>query len=204
VGFYERYILPRVIDLAMRVSEVKRYRALVVPRARGAVLEIGVGSGLNLDYYRDGVERVEGVDPSTELLAMAKRRRGGVPFDVELLACPAEKLPLDDASFDCAVTTFTLCSVADPLQVLSEARRVLKPGGTLLFAEHGLSPDGGVARWQHRLNPAWRRLAGGCNLDRRIDALVAAAGFDISAIDRGYARGPRPLSYIYCGEAKAL
>jgi ubiquinone/menaquinone biosynthesis C-methylase UbiE len=204
MGLYQRYILPRVIDLAMRASEVKRYRALVVPRARGAVLEIGIGSGLNLGYYHAAVERVEGVDPSTELLAMAERRRAEAPCAVELLACSAESLPLEDASFDCAVTTFTLCSVADPLRALREARRVLKPGGTLLFAEHGLAPDESVARWQHRLNPAWRRLAGGCNLDRRIDELVAAAGFTIGTIDRGYARGPRPLTYIYWGEAQAL
>jgi ubiquinone/menaquinone biosynthesis C-methylase UbiE len=201
MSFYDRYILPRLIDLAMRVSEVKRYRTLLIPRARGAVLEIGIGSGLNLPYYGGGVRRLDGVDPSAELLAMARRRGVGCSFDVELLACPAETLPLEDATFDCAVTTFTLCSVADPVAALREARRVLKPAGTLLFAEHGLAPDASVARWQHRLNPAWRTLAGGCNLDRRIDEIVVAAGFRLREVDRGYAKGPRPLSYIYCGEA---
>src|SRR5687767_3273919 len=109
MSFYDRYILPRLIDLAMRVSEVKRYRALLIPRARGAVLEIGIGSGLNLPYYGGDVRRVDGIDPSTALLAMAGRRSAGARFDVELLACPAETLPLEDATFDCAVTTFTLC-----------------------------------------------------------------------------------------------
>ena len=202
MGLYQRYVLPRLIDLAMRVSEVKRYRALVVPRAHGCVLEVGIGSGLNLPYYRN-VQRLEGVDPSTELLALAQRRSADALFEVELLPYAAESLPLADASFDCVVTTFTLCSVGDPLQAMREARRVLKPGGTLLFAEHGLAPDENVRRWQRRLNPTWRRLAGGCNLDRRIDDIISGAGFALGAVDRGYARGPRPLGYIYCGEARA-
>jgi ubiquinone/menaquinone biosynthesis C-methylase UbiE len=201
MGFYDRYILPRVIDLAMRASEVTRYRTLVVPRARGDVLEIGVGSGLNLPYYASAVRRLDAVDPSAELLAMTRRRSAGAPFAVELLATSAESLPIEDERFDCAVTTFTLCSIADPVAALREVRRVLKPGGTLLFAEHGLAPDAAVARWQTRINPLWRTIAGGCNLNRRIDEIVAAAGFALGAIDRGYARGPRALSYIYCGEA---
>ena len=204
MSFYQRFVLPRVIDLAMRASEVKRYRALLVPRAHGEVLEIGIGSGLNLPYYGADVRRVEGVDPSSELLGMARRRSGAAPFDVRLVASSAESLPLADGVFDCAVTTFTLCSVADPVAALRETRRALKPGGTLLFAEHGHAPDASVARWQDRLNPAWRRLAGGCNLNRRIDEIVAAAGFRVQRIDRGYARGPKALSYVYCGEAVAL
>jgi ubiquinone/menaquinone biosynthesis C-methylase UbiE len=203
MGLYQRYLLPRIIDLAMRVSEVKHYRALVVPRAHGDVLEIGIGSALNLPYYGARVERLDGVDPSTELLAMAQQRSADAPFAIELHPSSAESLPLADASFDCVVTTFTLCSIGDPAAAMREARRVLKPGGTLLFAEHGLAPDESVRRWQRRLNPMWRRLAGGCNLDRRIDAIVQDAGFTLGTIDRGYARGPRPLAYIYCGEARA-
>jgi ubiquinone/menaquinone biosynthesis C-methylase UbiE len=203
LGLYQRYVLPRVIDAAMRLSEVKRYRASLVPRARGAVLEIGIGSGLNLPYYGPAVAHLNGVDPSAELLAMTRRRIAAAPFEVELLASPAETLPLDDASFDVAVTTFTLCSVSEPLAVLREIRRVLKPGGTLLFAEHGLAPDTATMRWQHRLNPAWSRLAGGCNLDRRIFELIVEAGFALTDVTRGYAKGPKPLSYIYSGSATA-
>jgi SAM-dependent methyltransferase len=203
VGLYQRYVLPRLLDAAMRLSEVQRYRAELIPRAHGAVLEIGIGSGLNLPFYGAAVDRLDGVDPSAELLAMTRRRIGAVPFTVDLLASPAETLPLEDASFDVAVTTFTLCSVSDPAAVLREVRRVLKPGGTLLFAEHGLAPDAGVERWQHRLNPAWTRFAGGCNLDRRIDALIVHAGFALTEVTRGYAKGPKPLSYIYSGEAVA-
>ncbi|HEX2825506.1 MAG TPA: class I SAM-dependent methyltransferase [Burkholderiales bacterium] len=203
MGLYQRYLLPRLIDLAMRVSEVRRYRALIVPRAHGDVLELGIGSALNLPYYGAHVQRLEGVDPSVELLAMAQHRACDAPFEIELLPSPAESLPLADASFDCVVTTFTLCSVGDPAAAMREARRVLKPGGRLLFAEHGLAPEESVRRWQHRLNPVWRKLAGGCNLDRRIDDIVEQAGFTLGDIQRGYARGPRPFAYIYCGEARA-
>jgi ubiquinone/menaquinone biosynthesis C-methylase UbiE len=202
VGLYDRHILPRLLDFAMRNSEVARYRALLIPRARGRALEIGIGSGLNLPFYAGEVDHLYGVDPSAELLAMARKRTFGATFPVELFACSAETLPLGDASIDSAVTTFSLCTIPDPLAALNEVKRVLKPGATLLFAEHGLAPDASVERWQRRLNPLWRRLAGGCNLDRRIDALITQAGFEIVSIRREYAKAPRPMGYIYAGEAR--
>ena len=202
MSLYERHILPRLLDLAMRNGEIARYRERLVPRARGSVLEIGIGSGLNLPFYGAHVERLYGVDPSPELLGMARRRAARSSFPVELIRRGAETLTLASAFADFAVTTFSLCTIPDPLAALCEGRRVLRPGGTLIFAEHGLAPDASVERWQHRLNPCWRRLAGGCNLDRRIDALLTAAGFEITEITREYARGPKPLAYVYAGMAR--
>ena len=201
MGVYDRYILPRLLDAAMRNREVTRYRADIIPRAHGRVLEIGIGSGLNLPFYGTTVECLYAVDPSEALLAMTRRKTAAAHFPVELVAHGAAALPLEDQSIDVAVTTFTLCTVPDPLNALREVKRVLKPRGTLLFAEHGLAPDASVERWQHRLNPLWSKVAGGCNLDRAIDTLIAAAGFEITDIKRGYARGPRPMAYIYSGEA---
>jgi ubiquinone/menaquinone biosynthesis C-methylase UbiE len=201
VRLYQRYILPRLLDLAMRNSEIARYRARLVPRAAGAVVEIGIGSGLNLPFYGARVERLSGVDPSNELLAMTRRKVSGSSFPVDLIARGAESLPLEDRSADCAVTTFSLCTIPEPMAALAELRRVLRPGGSLIFAEHGLAPDAAVERWQHRLNPCWTRIAGGCNLDRRIDVLLATAGFEISEITREYARGPKPLAFVYSGVA---
>lgn len=201
VQFYERRILPPLLDFAMRNREVTRYRAQVVPGARGTTLEIGAGSGLNLRFYGAGVERLIAVDPSEELMRRARGRARAAPYPIEFLVRGAEELPLPGASVDTVVITFTLCTIADPLRALREARRVLRPGGELLFAEHGLAPDEGVRRWQRRLNPLWRRVAGGCNLDRRIDELIASAGFRLAGIETGYAKGPRPMSYIYAGRA---
>jgi ubiquinone/menaquinone biosynthesis C-methylase UbiE len=202
VGFYARWILPRLTDLCMRNSEVQRYRARVVPQAHGRVLEIGIGSGLNLPFYGATVTRLYGVDPSAPLLAMSRGRADSAPCPFDLIACGAEALPLDSGSVDTVVMTFTLCSVAEPLQALAEMRRVLKPGGLLLFAEHGLSPEPRVARWQRRLTPAWRRIAGGCHLDRDVDGLIDAAGFVFDALSTGYARGPRPMTFVYSGRAR--
>ena len=202
MGVYDRWVLPRLIDLAMRNHLVRAYRLRVVPQARGRVLEIGIGSGLNLPIYGARVQRLYGLDPSATLLGMTRKRLRGAPCRVELLERGAEAIPLDDGSVDSVVTTFTLCSVADPLQALREMRRVLRPGGMLLFAEHGLAPEPNVQRWQRRLTPGWRRIAGGCHLDRKMDALIAQAGFAIDELVAEYARGPRPMAYIYAGRAR--
>lgn len=202
MSLYERWVLPVLIDLTMRNPEARRYREQLVPRARGRVLEIGIGSGLNLPYYGAEVERLYGLDPSERLLGMTRRRREKVRFPVELVPASAEAIPLADRSVDTVVCTFTLCSVPDPRAALAELRRVLRPDGALLFAEHGLAPDASIERWQRRLNPYWRAIAGGCNMDRKMDALVAEAGFGAAETSAEYVKGPRILSYVYAGSAR--
>jgi ubiquinone/menaquinone biosynthesis C-methylase UbiE len=201
MDFYDKWILPRLTDLAMRNKEATRYRVQLLPQARGVTLEVGVGSGLNLPFYGPQVDRLYAVDPSEELLRMAEKKVRRAPFPVELLARSAEEIPIDDRTIDTVVTTWTLCSICDPLKALAEMRRVLKPEGMLLFAEHGLAPEVSVQRWQRRLNPLWNKLAGGCNLDRKMDELLRAAGFRIVELATEYAKGPRPMSYIYFGRA---
>lgn len=201
MSFYDRLILPRLIDLACRCKLATERRAALVPGASGAVLEVGVGSGLNLRFYSASVTRLVAVDPSESLLSMARKKAAGLAFPVELRCESAEQLSLDDRSIDTIVMTFTLCSIPEPLRALREMRRVLKPGGRLLFAEHGLAPDAGVRRWQERLNPVWSRLAGGCNLNRKIDALLAGSGFRVEELRADYLPGPRPLTYTYEGRA---
>jgi ubiquinone/menaquinone biosynthesis C-methylase UbiE len=201
MSFYSRYLLPRLINYAMTYEEVTRLRRARVPDASGDVLEVGIGSGLNLPFYSGAVTKLYGVDPSAELLAMAKVNAAGAGFPVELLQQKANGLPLDDDSIDTAVVTWSLCSIDDPAAVLSEMRRVLRPGGAFIFIEHGLSPDIGVRRWQNRLTPVWRRLAGGCHLNRKVDDLLVAAGFDITQMNTGYMPGPKVTTYIYEGRA---
>jgi SAM-dependent methyltransferase len=202
MSFYAKWIMPRLVDFSMRNREAMRYRSQVVPGACGTVLEIGVGSGLNLPFYGTGVERLYGLDPSEELLAMARRRAGATAFPVTFLACPSEGIRLDDRCIDTVVTTWTLCSIPDPGRALAEMRRVLKPDGALLFAEHGLAPESRVQRWQQWLNPPWSRITGGCNLNRKMDELIAASGFRLLELTMEYARGPRPMSYVYFGRAQ--
>lgn len=202
MSLYSRFVLPRLIHLAMRQKMLRERRAALVPQASGTVLEVGIGSGLNLPYYSERVQRVCGVDPSAELLALARRNARGARFAVELAQESAERLPFADASFDSAVMTWTLCSIADPAAALREIRRALKQGGRLFFVEHGASHEPRVAAWQRRLTPLWRPLAGGCHLDRRMDALVGAA-FAHVELDAFYLEGPRILTYMYEGWARA-
>ncbi|MBX9811175.1 MAG: class I SAM-dependent methyltransferase [Burkholderiales bacterium] len=202
MSFYDKWILPRLVDVAMRNKEATRYRSQIVPQARGTVLEIGVGSGLNLPFYGTGVERLYGLDPSQELLVMARKKARAIAFPIDFLAHSGEEIPLNDGCVDTVVTTWTLCSIPDPVQALKEMRRVLQPGGMLLFAEHGLAPEARVQKWQQCLNPLWGRFAGGCNLNRKMDQLIQAAGFRIAELETEYAKGPRPMSYIYSGRAQ--
>lgn len=202
MGLYAKYVLPRLIDGVMSREDIRRRRAALIPEARGRVIEIGMGSGLNLPFYSREVKLVCGVDPSAELTAMAEKGAARARFPVEFVTRSAEDLPLDDRSFDTAVVTWSLCSIPDAVRSLEEVRRVLRPGGRLLFIEHGRSPDSGVRAWQNALNPAWKRLGGGCNLNRPIDEMIRAGGFRIEALETGYADGPRPMAYLFTGSAR--
>jgi ubiquinone/menaquinone biosynthesis C-methylase UbiE len=199
VGLYSKYVLPRIIDLAMRDKVATARRAELVPGASGVVLEIGVGSGLNLPFYSSAVKRLHAVDPSPELLAMARTKLDCLTFPVELRREPAEQLSLNPESVDTIVMTWTLCSIPDPAGALREMRRVLKPQGRMIFIEHGLAPDASVRAWQGRFQPIWGEVAGGCHLDRKIDELLLAAGFKLAELRTAYLPGPRPFTYTYEG-----
>jgi SAM-dependent methyltransferase len=201
MGLYSKFVLPRIIDFVMNNEDTAKERVKLVPRAVGDVLEIAVGSGLNLPFYGSAVARLFAVDPSTELLRMARSRRRSNAFPIEFFQRSAETLPFGDASMDTLVVTWGLCSISKPVDALREMKRVLKPGGELLFVEHGRSHDEGIERWQNRVNPLWRVVAGGCNLNRPIDELVRAAGFQIKELETQYLPGPRIMTFTYRGAA---
>jgi SAM-dependent methyltransferase len=202
MGAVANWLLSRLLDLAMRNHALDSYRRATVGGARGIVLEVGGGSGLNLPLYGGEVEAVYSLDPSVELLRMARRRTAKAGAPVSFVRASGEQLPFPDAAFDTVVMTWTLCSIPNASAALDEMRRILKPGGRLLFVEHGLSPEPGVARWQRRLTPCWSRLSGGCHLDRKADDLIGAAGFEMDALDASYMRGPKPWTYMYQGSAR--
>ncbi len=199
MGAVANWLFSRLLDLAVRNRALAPYRRATVGVARGIVLEIGVGSGLNLGLYPANIDHVYALDPSAELLEMARRRSAKAAVPASFVRASGEQLPFSGAVFDTVVVTWTLCSIPNPSAALAEMRRVLKPGGRLLFVEHGLSPEPGVARWQRRLTPCWSRLSGGCHLDRNADELIRAAGFDIRRLETGYMRGPKPWTYMYQG-----
>ena len=201
MGFYQRWIVPRLIDLAMRNRSLDAYRRRTIGAASGLVLEIGVGSGQNLPLYGSAVHRVYAIDPSMGLLHMARNRIAEARLPVSLIRTSAEQLPFADAIFDTIIMTWTLCSIRNPVGALIEMRRILKPGGKLLFVEHGLSPEPRVGRWQHRFTPCWKRIAGGCHLDRKIDDLIRAAGFCLSDVEPRYLDGPKLMTFMYQGQA---
>lgn len=202
VGFYATYVLPRLIDLAMRRADTTEERRKLVPLATGTVLEVGIGSGLNAPLLTAGVERLYAIDPSRALWRLAEPRVRGRPFRVVFVAASAVAIPLEAAAVDTVLMTWTLCSIPDPRAALAEIRRVLRPDGRLIFIEHGRAPEARVQRWQDRLNTPWGWLAGGCNLNRPVDTLIAGAGFRMTHLDRGYGEGPKPFVYLYRGIAE--
>ena len=203
MGLYAKYVLPRLIDLAMRNKDTTRLRAECVSQSRGEVLEIGIGSGLNLPFYSSDVRRVYGVDPSIELQRMATKKASTVPFEVTFFRQSGEEvLPLADSSIDTVVMTWTLCSIPNPLLALQQMRRVLKEDGRMIFIEHGRSADAKVRVWQDRITPVWKHIGGGCHLNRKVGELIRAAGFQISELKSFYLPGPRPMTYTYQGIAR--
>jgi ubiquinone/menaquinone biosynthesis C-methylase UbiE len=201
MGFYQSRILPKFIDLSMRNRDLAAYRERVLSAAAGRVLEIGIGSGLNLPFYTDRVAQVVGLEPAPRLLAMTQEAARRQQIAVELIGASAESIPFPDRQFDTVITTWTLCSIPAVSTALNEMRRVLKPTGRLLFVEHGRAPEENVRRWQDRLTPVWKCIGGGCHLNRPIRELIEGAGFRIEHLQTGYMKGPKPMTYMYEGRA---
>ena len=201
MGFYADRIVPHLVHLAMRNRRLLPRRQRVIAAADGRVLEIGIGSGLNLPFYPSRVREVVGLDPAPRLLAMARRAAEKSAVPVTFIEGSAEAIPLDARSIDTAITTWTLCTIPDAVRALIDVRRVLTPGGQLLFIEHGLAPEDSVRRWQNGLTPVWTRISGGCHLNRPIRSLIEEAGYQIATIDTAYMEGPKPMAYLYEGRA---
>ncbi|MES1963906.1 methyltransferase domain-containing protein [Psychrobacter sp. AH5] len=200
---YQQYVLPKMIDMACSTGNVMKARAQIVPQAIGEVLEIGIGSGLNLAFYNaNKVSSIIGIDPAAQMQSLVYKRAASIDIPVETLAADIYGIDAESERFDTIVMTFTLCSIDNPIPALKEMARVLKPTGRLLFCEHGLAPEASVERWQRRLTPLWKPIAGGCHLDRDIAALIRASGFTIEALTTEYLPGPKLMSYIYSGSAQ--
>lgn len=202
VGLYARYVLPRLVHWTCRLEPARRQREKVVPRVGGRVLEVGFGSGLNLPFYDAAeVERLWALEPADEMWRLAREAVAGAPFPVERLAAEAESIPLPDRSVDDVLVTYALCTIPDVAAALAEIRRVLVPGGRLVFCEHGAAPDPAVRRRQDRLDPLWSRLAGGCHLNRSAPDLLRAAGFHIDELSSMYLPGWKPATFNTWGTA---
>ena len=202
MGFYSKFFLPKAVHFVCSTRPILKQREKVVPLAAGRVLEIGIGSGLNLPLYDSAkVQQVWGLDPSMELWARAEETVAHIEFNVEFIKGGAEAIPLDDRSADTVLVTYTLCTVPSALPALEEIRRVLKPEGQLIFCEHGVAPDASVRRWQNRLNPVWKVFSGGCNLTLPIPVLLEQSGFKIQQMDSMYLPGWKPATFNYWGTA---
>lgn len=203
MSFYHHHIYPRLIDLALSNRAYRKPRARALAPARGRILEIGFGTGINLQYYPSTVQRIEAIDPDLDLDRFSQPRIEASRIDVDFHHLDAEHLPFEDEQFDTVVSTLTLCSIPDVVHALGEVRRVLKPGGQFLFLEHGLAPDAAVARWQNRLAPIWKPIGGGCHLNRPMRELVAGTGLTVDPVQTYYLHGiPRFVGYMTEGVAR--
>ena len=204
MSFYEQHVLPHLINCACGSPPILKLRSQIVPKAEGVVLEVGMGSGINLPFYdQSKVEYVWGLEPSLGMRNKAGQNLQISSVNVRWLDLPGERIPLEDDSVDTVLLTFTLCTIPDTSLALKQMRRVLKPGGKLLFCEHGQAEHHNVCSWQNRLNPLWSKLAGGCQLNRKMDELIRNAGFQIEQLNTFYVpKTPRFAGYIYFGEAR--
>jgi ubiquinone/menaquinone biosynthesis C-methylase UbiE len=203
MSFYENTILPHLIGFACATPQIMKQRSLIVPAAEGRVLEVGFGSGTNLSFYDPAkIDRLFALEPSEGMRRKAARAVAASPLDIEWLGLPGEEIPLDDDSVDTVVLTYTACTIPDAGAALAQMRRVLKPGGRLLFSEHGAAPDPGVAKWQRRIEPIWKPIAGGCHLTRKPDQMIREAGFRIEQLTADYLpKSPKFAAFNYAGAA---
>ena len=202
MNFYEKYVLPKLLDCTCGSKPIKLQREKIVPLANGKVLEIGIGSGLNFDFYNfDKISEVIGVDPAVRSVAIARSRASNLHSKISFIESTAESIDLDSSTFDSVVIGYSLCTIPNPMQALAEVHRLLKPGGSLFFMEHGLAPEPNVQKWQNRITPIWKKFAGGCNLNRDIEELILAGGFKFKDLKKKYIKGPKIASFLYYGEA---
>ncbi|MEO1967788.1 MAG: class I SAM-dependent methyltransferase [Sphingomonadaceae bacterium] len=203
-SWYDRHVMPRLVRCACAQEGIEQRRREVVPLAEGRVFELGCGGGLNQALYdRDKVTALAGIDPHEKLLEGARSQAKSQGWDADLRQARGEDIPFADGSFDTVICTYTLCSVQDHDQVIREMRRILKPNGRLLFLEHGRAPDANVVRWQMRIEPFWKPLAGGCHLTRGIGSSLRANGFEVEPIGQAYLdKAPRPLGWMEWGVAR--
>lgn len=202
MGFYNKYILPRCLDMACGMKPISKQREKVVPHAHGLVLEIGIGSGQNLPFYDESkVTKIIGVDPDDHLWKRSQDRRDACPIPIERIGLSGEDIPLEAKLADTVVVTYSLCTIPAPVKALREMKRILKPGGKILFTEHGKAPDATVKKWQDRIDPVWKKIAGGCHTGRDIPAYFHEAGLTLESLDQMYIPGPKVLGYNYWGSA---
>ncbi len=202
MGFYDKHILPLCLDMACGVKPIRKQREKIVPLAEGVVLEIGIGSGQNLPHYNpNNVSKIIGVDPDDNIWKRSAKRRAACPIEVERIGLSGEDIPLEKNTADTVVVTYSLCTIPDPVKALHEMKRILRPGGRILFSEHGKAPDNNVHKWQNRIDPLWGKIAGGCHSGRDIPELFKQADLKFESLEEMYIPGPKILSYNYWGAA---